>query len=96
MVIKYIDGVWRNRVTPLYLLPGPDILFVSSLSLPAVLRAALKANMGVGWVTVCTPFWRHSLAAAVVASLVLLNGMRWFGVAHIAYLLSVWRMSAMQ
>ena len=88
--------VFGATVLPIVFAPGPDILFVSSQGLASGSRAALKANMGVllgyGMHSILAAF---GLAAVVVASPVLFNGMRWFGVAYIAYLAFRMVMSAM-
>ena len=74
-------------VLPLVCTPGPDILFVISQALIGGQKGAARANAGV-----VSGYAAHAavaamgLAAAVAASPVLFDLLRWTGIAYLAYL----------
>ncbi len=74
-------------VLPLICTPGPDMLFIASQALSGGGPAGLRATAGV-----CLGYVVHSLlvaagvAAIVAASPLLFEGLRWFGVAYLAWL----------
>ena len=89
--------IFTATVLPIVFAPGPDILFISSQGLAGGSKAAMKANLGV-----LLGYTAHSIlaalgvAAVVMASPVLFNALRWFGVAYVAYLALRMILSAMK
>ncbi|MGH8079275.1 MAG: LysE family translocator [Lysobacter sp.] len=79
--------LFAATVLPLICTPGPDMLFIAAQALNAGAPAGLRATAGV-----CAGYIVHSLlvalglAAIIAASPLLFAGLRWIGVAYLAYL----------
>ncbi len=79
--------LFAATVLPLICTPGPDMLFIAAQALSGGGQAGLRATAGV-----CLGYVVHSalvaagVAAIVAASPLLFVGLRWFGVAYLAWL----------
>ncbi|QPC86870.1 LysE family translocator [Mesorhizobium sp. NBSH29] len=79
--------LFAATVLPLICTPGPDMLFVSAQALSGGATAGLRATAGI-----CLGYLVHSglaalgVAALIAASPLLFAGLRWLGVAYLAYL----------
>jgi threonine/homoserine/homoserine lactone efflux protein len=81
--------LFSATVLPLVCTPGPDILFIASQAMSAGTPAGLRATTGV-----LLGYGVHSflvalgLAAAVAASPMLFEAIRWAGITYLVYLAS--------
>jgi threonine/homoserine/homoserine lactone efflux protein len=79
--------LFAATVLPLVCTPGPDILFVAAQSCAGGAKAGLKATAGI-----CLGYTCHGVlaslgvAAAIAASPVLFDIIRWIGIAYLAWI----------
>ncbi len=89
--------LFSTTVLPLICTPGPDMLFIASQAVSSGSKAGLRATLGVvmGYV-VHSSLVAFGLAAAVEASPVLFESIKWVGIVYLLFLAQKLMRSAMR